>query len=452
MMEKQIFFSKRPQNNFEYMGMIAHPHFKFPIMKKLYNMLFLFINLFVLMACDPKRMDCFDPPCDAVDTLTNSNLDKNIIWQYRADSSQSFCSSMIPIQYMNTVLFSRESENPDGFLFFDKLTGKLVNSYFDPENLTWKTASRYLYKNICVITDWNNIYFLDLKNNTFLNKINLRDYYYDGQPRIGGFGEYVYIPVEKIGEPNQSYSNTWIRINVYTYEISEVMTIRDKGSFTAGFESLAFWIRPDGDTLMIFQNRQFDFPNHNRRIDLYAYNMSERRIAWKVDSFTITGNTSVHPIIIKGDKLFFQGSNEAFCFNCNDGSLIWNRYFPGESFFITNAILEKGIYVLKSETKLMIALDEATGSTVWENANAGTSSSNMVFYKDHVYYETGQNGLGVLRRLKISDGQEDWTYSSSNYPHYPNVSFGLGGIAIDPLTNYIYANDRVYHMCIRIPQ
>ena len=415
-----------------------------------------FITTLILIAilnfnCDPLGTKCTDPPCVPLDKKSKG-IDTNIIWQYNPDTLTNACGSMEPILYNNTIVFSKRFEGVDEILLFDKMTGKLINSYSDPSNPDWISGARYQYKNICVITDWYNIYFLDLENNTFLNKINLRDYYYDGQPLIGGFGEYVYIPVEKIGEPNQSYSNTWIRININTYEISEVMTIRDKGSFTAGFESLAFWIRPDGDTLMIFQNRQYDFPNRNRRIDLYAYNMSDRRMAWKVDSFTITGNTSIHPIIIKGDKLFFQGSNEAFCFNCNDGSLVWNRYFPGESFFITNAILEKGLYVLKSETKLMIALDEATGTTVWENPTAGTSSSNMIFYKDHLYYETGQHGLGVLRRLKISDGQEDWTYFSSNYAQHLNVSFGPSGIIIDPVTNYIYANDRVYHMCIRIPQ
>ena len=59
---------------------------------------------------------------------------------------------------------------------------------------------------------------------------------------------------------------------------------------------------------MIFQNRQYDFINRNRRIDMYAYNMSQKKYEWKIDSFTRTGNTSVFPILVKEDRLYFQGS------------------------------------------------------------------------------------------------------------------------------------------------
>lgn len=155
---------------------------------------------------------------------------------------------------------------------------------------------------------------------------------------------------------------------------------------------------------------------------------------------------------MKEDRLYFQGSNEAFCFSCLDGHQIWNRYFPGEGFFRTNAVLAEGKYILKGESKTMYALDENTGLSAWENLSAGTSSSNMLYHAGRVFYETGQDGLGVLRGLRVSTGKVEWTYFSSNYPKYSNVSFELTGIAIDSETNYIYANDRVFHMCIKLPK
>ncbi|MCC7028031.1 MAG: PQQ-like beta-propeller repeat protein [Saprospiraceae bacterium] len=416
----------------------------------------LIINLVTALfsSCDENMPidPCEIKPCDTV-VIKPPIKDSNIVWQYNADTINNSCVSILPVHYENTILFTNGTRNlGEPFVFFNKKTGEIINQAIDPENTDGISAGIYQYKNYAVITDWYKIYVFDLKQNMLLKTFNLRDFGYEGLPRIGGLGEYVFIPVEKIGATKQEYANTWLRWNVLTDQMDEILTVEDQGTFVAGFESLAFWFKPNGDTVMIFQNRQYDFINRNRRIDMYAYNMSQKKYEWKIDSFTRTGNTSVFPILVKEDRLYFQGSNEAFCFSCLDGHQIWNRYFPGEGFFRTNAVLAEGKYILKGESKTMYALDENTGLSAWENLSAGTSSSNMLYHAGRVFYETGQDGLGVLRGLRVSTGKVEWTYFSSNYPKYSNVSFELSGIAIDSETNYIYANDRVFHMCIKLPK
>lgn len=422
-------------------------------MIRIIRLLILIQLVFGFFACHPDPPDCINPPCNPNPVDTSKKGDTNIVWQYNADTLRNSCISMTPILYKNTVLFSRRGTDiADVFLMFDKKNGALLNTYFDPTSQNWKTGEIYQYNNLCAITDWYEIYFLDLSTNQFLHKINLRNLGYEGLPRIGGNEEWLYVPVQQNSNPRKDYANTWIRINMINYKIEEILTIEDKGSFEAGFESLAFWKNTKGEQIMFFQNRQYDFKNRERRIDLYAYNMALGKMEWRVDSFTITGNTSVFPIIVNEDRLYFQGSNEAFCFSCHDGSLIWNRYFPGEGFFRANAILAEGKYILKSESDQMFAMDEYTGKEVWVNENAGSSQSNMVYHKGYVYYETDQDGLGVIRRIRVSSGQYDWTYFPSNYPRYSNASFGLSGIAIDPETDYLYSNDRIFHMCIKLPK
>ncbi|MBK7231086.1 MAG: PQQ-like beta-propeller repeat protein [Saprospiraceae bacterium] len=417
-------------------------------------MLALIFYVLINFACEPQDMPCVNPPCEPVDTTTpKPMIDTNIVWKHNADTNRNVCSSMVPVLYGNTVLFSRRTSGiPDGFMFFNKGTGELLHLYEDHISPEWKSGATYQYKQFCVVTDWYEVFLLDMESNRMIKRINLRNFGYDGRPRISGLAEWVYIPVEKLGHPKQEYTNTWLRWNMVTDQMEEVLTIVDQGTFAAGFESLAFWFKPNGDTVMIFQNRQYDFINSKRRIDLYAYNMRTLEIEWKVDSFTITGNTSVFPIIIEGDHLYFQGGNEAFCFSCVDGSLIWSQYFPGEGFFVSNAILEEELYLLKGETKKMYALDKKTGSIVWVNNEAGTSSSNLVYHKGYIYYETGQDGLGVLRRIRVSDGKVDWTLFPSTYKQFLHASYGPSGIVIDHETDLLYANDRVYHLCIKLPK
>ncbi|HMS30300.1 MAG TPA: PQQ-binding-like beta-propeller repeat protein [Saprospiraceae bacterium] len=422
-------------------------------MIRIIRLLILIQFVFVFFACHPDPPDCINPPCNPNPVDTSKKVDTNIVWQFKGDSSGRYCLSMIPVLYQNKVVFSRRADSkPDMFLVIDKMTGEIEYSYIDIQSPYWKSDLSYVYNNIYVNVYWDDLIFIDLDGNKFLKKISLKNFGYQGSPRAQGYNDWIYIPVQNLSNPRHIYSCTWIRINMINYKMEEILTIEDKGSFEAGFESLAFWKNPKGEQIMFFQNRQYDFKNRERRIDLYAYNMALGKMEWQVDSFTITGNTSVFPIIVKEDRLYFQGSNEAFCFSCYDGSLIWNRYFPGEGFFLANAILAEGKYILKSESKYMFAMDEYTGKETWVNENAGTSSSNMIYHKGYVYYETGQDGLGVIRRIRVSSGQYDWTYFPSNYPKYSNASFGLSGIAIDPETDYLYSNDRIFHMCIRLPR
>lgn len=418
-----------------------------------------FLFVFQYTACCTWFEDCDPPPCnpmpcDSVGVKPKpGDPDLNILWQYNPDTVNNSCLSMPPVIYKDIVVFSNMYGNKSGnpYVFLNKKTGELLQTIDDPDNLKWRTGSRYIFNNIAVFTDWHRVYIINLDTREQIRKFSLRDYGYEGSPRFTGLGHLVFLAARPIGHPREKYIECYLTYNLLTQELTEIIRIEDSETFEPSFESLGFWFKPDGDTLMIFQNRQYDFKSARRRIDLYGYNMSNAKIEWKIDSITITGNTSVFPIIVKNDRFYFQGSNEAFCFSCKDGSLIWNRYFNGESFFRTNALLAEGKYILKSESSLMIALDENTGNTVWENPIAGHSNSNMIYHKAYVYYETGQDGFGVLRRLFVHNGSTDWTYNSSNRFKFSDASFGLSGIAIDPETNLIYANDRIFHMCIKLP-
>ncbi|HRI01442.1 MAG TPA: PQQ-binding-like beta-propeller repeat protein [Saprospiraceae bacterium] len=395
---------------------------------------------------------CDVTPCD---TMVNKPemKDSNIVWQYNADTIGNSCVSIQPILYGNTILFTNGTDKgAEPFVLFDKSSGKILYEFTDESQLDGISAGVHQYQNYVVLTDWYKVYLFDFKKNTLLKQFNLRDMGYEGSPRLAGYSEFVYFNVNILGHPKEEYTNTWLSWNILTNEFQEILTIEDKGTFAAHFESLAFWHKPNGDTVMIFQNRQYDFKHADRRIDMYAYNMTQKKYEWRIDSFTRTGQTSVFPIIVKGDRFYFQGSNEAFCFSCVDGHQIWNRYFPGEGFFRTNAVLAEGKYIMKGESDKMYALDENSGATVWENPNAGHSNTNMIYHNGRVFYETGEGGWGVLRGLRVSNGQVEWTYNSSNRHKFSSASFGLSGIAIDPETNYIYSNDRIFHMCIKLPK
>ncbi|MBK9271094.1 MAG: PQQ-binding-like beta-propeller repeat protein [Saprospiraceae bacterium] len=421
---------------------------------KTIKLICLFCLLNGFMSCEPSDLITIildQHPQDT--TFTASVIDSNIVWKYNPGLNRNIFSSMNPVLYGNTVLFSRRTSGlQDGLMFFDKKTGVLLNLFENHTSNEWLSGESYQYQHYCVLTDWYEVFLLDMENKKIQRRFNLKNFGYEARPRISGFGEWIYISVGHNGHPRKNYTNTWLRWNLTTDQMEEILSIEDPGTFEASFESLAFWLKPNGDTVMIFQNRQYDFINKNRRIDLYAFNIRTKEFEWKLDSITKTGNSTIFPILIQDDRLYFQGVNDVYCYSCYDGSLIWERYFPEVGISNANALLEEGNYILQAGENKMIGINSLNGKINWTNHSAGYSLSNLVYHKGYIYYETGKDGLGVLRRIRVSDGKVDWTLFPSAYKQLTNASYGTSGIAIDHETNLLYSNDRVYHLCIKLPK
>lgn len=402
---------------------------------------------------------CTNPPCDT------AYKPKELVWQVATAADSSSCISNRPLLYKGDVVFTKYLCTAGIPLFFmNKSNGKL-NAY-NTDVLDGSTSSdvaNYLYQNYYAIQEQAKTFVFDLDQRKLIHTWNVNDLGGEGYPRINGIGPWVYLSWytnKHVGK--KYYTNSMVRRNMITSEYDTICTIKSDLCYTPFLEAPVFWINPQNDTVMIFQNRQYRFGNpcnlpSGYRIDLYAYNITQDKMEWSVQDFAITKQSSVQLPQIFDNKVFFQGSNEAFVFDCFTGQLVWSQYFPGESFFNANAVLAEGKIILKSETDRMIALDALSGNIVWDNPNAGASQSNMIYYKKKVYYETGEGGLGIIRAIRVSDGVITWTEFPKNYTTYSGntkfsgVSYGLSGIAIDEETGLLYCHDRIFMQCIKIP-
>lgn len=427
------------------------------------NNMLLLIVLFIISSACQKQMPnpitpCQNPPCDTTD---HTKLPKEVIWQVPSQPDSSTCLSNYPLIYKNEVLFTKFlCEKGMPVFFRDKSSGKLLHLSNEVSE-TFESATSvgmYLYQNYYAVCSQYLMAIYDLDQQKLLKLWNVRDLGGEGEPRVNGIGPWVFQGWTSNHNGKAYYSSSLVRRNMITSQYDTVCSIKSDLCYTPTIEAPTFWINPQNDTIVIFQNSQYRFGGNlcklpvGYRTDLYAYNMTKHKMEWTVQDFAITKQSSVQLAQVFNNKLFFQGSNEAFVFDCFTGKLIWSQYFPGESFFNTNAVLAEGKIILKSETDRMIALDAQSGNIIWDNPNAGHSNSNMIYYKGKVYYETGQDGLGVIRALKVADGLVTWTWFPNNYPKFSNVSYGLCGIAIDEETGLLYTHDRRFMQCIKIPE
>ncbi|MEZ4980814.1 MAG: hypothetical protein R2769_04350 [Saprospiraceae bacterium] len=67
-----------------------------------------------------------------------------------------------------------------------------------------------------------------------------------------------------------------------------------------------------GDTIIIFQNRQYHFQEVDAKVDLYKYNETKGAVEWKVEDFVEDGNSNAAPLIYDVANIFPRGQSSLF--------------------------------------------------------------------------------------------------------------------------------------------
>jgi len=99
------------------------------------------------------------------------------------------------------------------------------------------------------------------------------------------------------------------------------------------------------------------------------------------------------------------------------------------------------------------ALDKNTGTIVWHNPDSEGASFGGRRLVDGVLYHTATR----TRRLWAIDaatGQTLWTMNSPNraYNKTSDAGFGFQSVYVDSVRRVLYASDRYFLMCFKLPE
>ncbi len=184
-----------------------------------------------------------------------------------------------------------------------------------------------------------------------------------------------------------------------------------------GLENLLHRTHTDGqitwsaaeNSVLIFQNRQLNFNTGKGKIDLHAYNLTQRCQEWRTNDIDSEGNSNVWAIYIYVNKVYFLGSRTVYCFSAHDGKLIWQRYFDrgGSKHFMgyANQIVADAQLLVKPSNWRLVALDPNSGAIIWDNNEGGAGPYQMVHYKGHVFYGSSGDNRGGVFVHRVSDGK-----------------------------------------------
>lgn len=419
-------------------------------------MLISLLCLWYIISCQKQPLnEPIEPP--VVDTTTTKK-NFELVWMAPNSPDTNSCISDRPYLVngdLIAVKFFRGVE--DVVQLFDGQTGKRRWAKSDPAE--WSDGSSIGsisgWNDIAFVCSWDDIHAFDRLSGNLLwhsdvdaNGIDVND----GQPRVRVLNDCVYHVHRPDGVEVSSAHLVRSSVMGGAWDTLYSDYKQHPNDYSPNFEMPDIWLSPEGDTLLIFQGRQYNFAAIDGRINLYALNLRTRELAWKIQDLVPEGNSSVKPPLVWHDRVFFQGMRTLFCIEAATGNILWQKNYNGSvhpSFLVSRVhVYDDRLLIAQSDNGDFYAFDVQTGAQVWKTDDDYGWDEEFVIYGGKIY---AVSVYGFLRCINAANGKLEWeTLPPARQMGYPSAKFTYGGVLLNPDFGYLYANDGVFWYCLKI--
>lgn len=412
--------------------------------------LILAIMLFNIMACKDVTSDYIQPedPQDSVITPIFS------IWQKPLLPDTALCICSNPIVYNGNVMASGYRFSTNGNSVFQMYNGADGSLIWTWENdlanggaqINHTPYASCLVGNRLAFVTSANIMCINADNGTNIWSTNpiyaMEELYSFGNTL---FQTYISSPLDW-----DSCSMMAADINSSSSSWDTTFTMHKKDGYMPSIPPASFEIGLNGDTIMYYQNRQYNFDAIDGRIDMYAFNLSADSIIWESTDIELDGNSAIYSPLIDGDYLYFKGSRNVFCFNKNTGEQVWKRGFATmeEDLLYSNLLIVDDKLIVKTSGRSIYGLNLLTGSIMWENQEAGATPTEIAALNNIIYY--GSGGDGKLHAVSAETGEQLWAFLPPNRALVGNNASFYYAVAIDPVNYRLYVPDGFFLICYQL--
>jgi outer membrane protein assembly factor BamB len=414
------------------------------------NTIFIISAILTALSCKKPTVEPSPPPTDSNSTTMA------VEWfrPFYADSNGAYFES--PFLSGNNVAFSARSPlgntNAPGVGVYDRFTGEVHPSWQDEPgtNVSFDGLTDWLISSnqdhLALFRDDLGIYCYDVNSGS--EKWSIDQYF---NFRFNDFGDKLYCSSEIA-------SSTIARLHEIDLQTGQMTTLLQmdaatQGGYEPSFESFTGWVAPWGDSVLIFQNRQYKFTGMGgAKTDLYAYNLAADTMLWKIDDLITGGNSSIQKPELAGNRLFFPGLLAMHCIDLVQGVEVWGREYNDLGFSSVPPLYANGVLFGRGQESV-VAYDANTGNTLWriDNEFGLQTDGRMGYYQGKLYF-TGidktntQTYPTYIFCLDASDGSVIW---KENRLYDGSYEFNMaGGILIDQENGLLYANGVSHVACI----
>ncbi|MEZ4919567.1 MAG: PQQ-binding-like beta-propeller repeat protein [Saprospiraceae bacterium] len=304
-----------------------------------------------------------------------------------------------------------------------------------------------------LVNKWNQTYCLDPETGSVQVQTNVSDVGGWSPPQAYVFDEYIYNSHYSGGSPYSDF-DAIVRRHHTSTSWDTLQSFHSMGDTLFPITNPVIpWVSPSGDTILLTRVTYLSkgIPPLNGRLNrahLYAYNLRTQSYEWQFKDFVPGGNMSAEPPTIDGDRMYLIGFPDLYCIDLNTGNILWKKEYE-ESPGVCSTIHENLLIVLSSNRGCW-GLDKYTGQEVWFQPDPPGTATRLRYFDGVVYFST--TGSGRLFAINASNGELIWNEKSPNIGKYSNVGFDWNQIAIDEERRVLYACDRYFIMCIKLPE
>lgn len=233
--------------------------------------------------------------------------------------------------------------------------------------------------------------------------------------------------------------------------ILELHADEDSGYSPAIFGP-SLWISPAGDSVLVFQNRSWNFGTGRGKIDFCAFDMTNDSMLFVLPDIEPSQNSNVLRPLVEGNRAYLAGQRNLHCIDLIDQKVLWQKGFPGPGhhLMLSNLIVAGELVIVKPDDERIYGFNKYSGQIIWATSGAGATPSHMQLAGDRVYYisESDAHIYGV----STADGKVQVRIRSPNENRVECPGAGFhGGLAVNLKLGLVYAHDHHFFMAIKIP-
>jgi hypothetical protein len=213
--------------------------------------------------------------------------------------------------------------------------------------------------------------------------------------------------------------------------------------YSSSFYNIGYWINPYTQDSILLINDRLKMRNGawKERSDVVAYNLSQRRVEWTIDS--ITKVSDLGDFITEGNYLFFPDRSKLKKINLLS---------PQESICEANTYggygLSNGRHLI-SQSLGINTINKDDCSTLWEYNDKNFSANGLELFEGYIYT---QDDGGDLYVFNATTGKIVFQHFSQAM-FVPQSVLGMDGrCSVDKEHRLLYAADKYGVYCMKLPE
>jgi outer membrane protein assembly factor BamB len=398
-----------------------------------------------IMSCDDQPPTIPDSPSGGASKTT-----LKLVWQTLLPKRPETSLSIPPVLYEDKVLVSDAillSRLNDNIMAFKQDSGQSCWSWDDHlkdrlgEMMDLSQTISPVYRNIFMYTG-SNLYGIDMNTGKTIWSIDVynRGGLYLEYTRMEELAFFRYL------EKDRTESLVIVNIKngserkIYHADFSE-----DKPGFYPLVLPPAIQIDQRGDTLLYFKTGYWSDP---KIMNMACYNLTKSEMVWFKEDVDPNTEPNSLATFIKDGLVFACSFRTIFCFNSENGEIVWKRDFSDKhgGQYMANSNLEfddQNVYFMIGNGNIL-SLNRKTGVENWKTDVPGVALGGIRYVDGKIIFSNR-----TLYIFDASNGKKLIEYDSSNESKEYFDTY-ISDPTYDPLTKRIYFSDGYFLQCFQL--